>query len=104
MESPAWSVPLPQGAEPPYDVYVNAQPQHEGADYVIEGRWVRFTRPLRPQPQLGLGRRIMLGIGIGVYGDLRGDVVDIGYRAGGTTQVATGLPIIPPADTGGTGS
>jgi hypothetical protein len=39
----------------------------------------------------------MLAIGIGVYGDLRGDVVDIGYRVGGTTRVATGLPIIPPA-------
>jgi hypothetical protein len=100
MGSPAWSVPLPQGAEPPYDVYVNAQQQQQGADYVIEGRWVRFTRPLRPQPPLSLGRRIMLAIGIGVYGDLRGDVVDIGYRAGETTQVATGLPIIPPS--GGT--
>lgn len=97
MGSPAWSVPLPQGAEPPYDVYVNAQSQREGTDYIVEGRWVRFTAPLRPQPTLGFGRRMMLAIGIGVYGDLRGDVVDIGYRVGGTTQVATGLPIIPPA-------
>jgi hypothetical protein len=96
MGSPAWSVPLPQGAEPPFDVYVNAQPMRDGADFVIEGRWVRFTTPLRPQPELGLGRRIMLAIGIGVYGDLRGDVVDIGYRACGTKQLATGLPIIPP--------
>ena len=96
MGSPTWSVPLPQGAEPPYDVYVNAQPKQEGSDYVVEGRWVRFTAPLRPQPELGLGRRIMLALGIGVYGDLRGDIVDIGYRAGGTKQLATGLPIIPP--------
>lgn len=97
MGSPAWSVPLPQGAEPPFDVYVNAQLKEEGADYVIEGRWVRFTAPLHPQPSLGLGRRMMLAIGIGVYGDLRGDVVDIGYRVGRTAQVATGLPIIPPS-------
>ena len=100
MGSATWSVPLPQDAEPPYDVYVNAQPKHEGADYVIEGRWVRFTTPLRPQPELGLGRRVMLAIGIGVYGDLRGDIVDIGYRAGGAKQLATGLPIIPPTSNG----
>ena len=93
-----WSVPLPAGAEPPYEVYVNGQPQREGVDYTIEGRWVRFTAPLKPKVELGLGRRIMLGIGIGVYGDLRADAVDVSYRAGGTTHLASGLPIIPPQE------
>ncbi len=97
MPEPAWSVPLPPGAEPPYEVYVNAQRRAEGVDYTVEGRWLRFRAPLRPQPDLGLGRRIMLAIGIGVYGDLRGDTVDVSYRSGGTTHLASGLPIIPPA-------
>lgn len=96
MTEAVWSVPLPAGAEPPYSVFVNAQPRQEGVDYVVEGRWLRFTTPLKPQPRLGPGRRLMLALGIGVYGDLRGDVVDVSYRAGGLSALASGLPIIPP--------
>ena len=98
MSEPVWSVPLPADAEPPYEVYVNGEPKREGVDYTVEGRWVRFTTPLKPKVETGLGRRIMLGIGIGVYGDLRADSVDISYRAGGTTRLATGLPVIPPQE------
>jgi hypothetical protein len=96
--SRVWSVPLPPGAEGPYEVYVNGRRAVEGDEYTIEGRWVRFSTPLRPKVQLGLGRRIMLGIGIGVYGDLRADVVDVSYRAGGLTQLANDLPVIPPTE------
>jgi hypothetical protein len=38
----------------------------------------------------------MLGMGIGVYGDLKGDVVDVSFRRNGQTELASGLPIIPP--------
>lgn len=77
------AVPLPAGAEPPIRVYVNGEEWSEGADFAIEGGSVRFHRPLRAQPPLGLGRKIMLSLGIGVYGDLRGDTLDLQYRVGG---------------------
>lgn len=97
MSEPTWSVALPAGAEPPFDVYVNGERRTAGTDYTVEGRWVRFSSPLKAQPPLGLGRRIMLGMGIGVYGDLKGDVVDVSYRAKGVNVLASGLPIIPPS-------
>jgi hypothetical protein len=31
----------------------------------------------------------MLAIGIGVYGDLKGDTLDLGYRQGGATRTTT---------------
>ena len=96
MSLPVWSVALPPDADPPYDIYVNGERRTVEADYTIEGRWVRFSIPLKPQPALGLGRRIMLGMGIGVYGDLKGDVVDVSFRRHGRTELASGLAIIPP--------
>jgi hypothetical protein len=103
-EGPVWSVPLPEGAEPPYQVYVNGEPRTEGEDYTVEGRWLRFTSRLVPRPKLGGGRRLMLLMGIGVYGDLKGDVIDLQYHAGGARQLASGLPIIGPQETGPAGS
>jgi len=91
-----WSVALPPGAEPPYRVWVNGEPREEGVDYAVEGRWLRFGAPLSARPKLGFGRRILLLIGIGVYGDLKGDTVDLSYTAGGQPQHATNLTIIPP--------
>ena len=96
MAALVWSVALPPDADAPYDVYVNGARRTQDVDYTVEGRWVRFTTPLKPQPALGLGRRIMLGIGIGVYGDLTGDVVDVSFRRNGRTELASGLPIIAP--------
>jgi hypothetical protein len=101
VSTPVWSVALPPDADPPYDVYVNGERRTPGVDYTVEGRWVRFTTPLKPQPALGLGRRIMLGMGIGVYGDLTGDVVDVSFRRHGQSELASGLPIIPPLSPGG---
>lgn len=98
MKNPVWSVALPAGAEPPFDVYVNGERRTPNIDYTVEGRWVRFSHPVKAQPPLGLGRRIMLGIGIGVYGDLKGDVVDVSYRLNGVSLLASNLPIIPPDD------
>jgi hypothetical protein len=97
-QRPIWSVPLPEGAEPPYQVFVNGEPRNEGDDYTVEGRWLRFTSRLVPRPKLGAGQRLMLLIGIGVYGDLKADVVDLQYHAGGTPRLASNLPIIPPQE------
>lgn len=76
------AVPLPAGAEPPIRVFVNGEEWTEGTDFAVEGNLVRFHRTLRAQPPLGLGRKVMLAIGIGVYGDLKGDTLDLGYRQG----------------------
>ena len=80
------AVPLPPGAEPPIRAYVNGEEWSEGTDFTVEGGVVRFHRTLRAQPPLGLGRKIMLAIGIGVYGDLKGDTLDLGYHQGGALR------------------
>jgi hypothetical protein len=80
------AVPLPAGAEPPIRVYVNGEEWSEGTDFTVDEGAVRFHRTLRAQPPLGLGRKIMLGIGIGVYGDLKGDTLDLAYQQGGALR------------------
>lgn len=102
MNAPVWSVPLPPDAGPPFEVYVNGERRNPDVDYTIQGRWVRFTTPLNPQPPLGFGRRLMLAIGIGVYGDMKGDVVDVSFQRNGRPDLASGLPILPPSTAGDT--
>ena len=83
------SVLLPAGAEAPVLVYVNGEQWTEHTDFRIDGGVLRFMRPLKGQPRLGVGRSVMLAIGIGVYGDLKGDQLDIQYRAGSRTLAAS---------------
>lgn len=83
------AVALPAGAEPPVRVYVNGGERREGVDFALEGGTIRLLRPLRAQPRLGLGRKVMLAIGIGVYGDLRGDTLDVSFTRGGRTEMAS---------------
>ncbi|HSJ73339.1 MAG TPA: hypothetical protein VK904_03405 [Miltoncostaeaceae bacterium] len=92
-------VALPAGAEPPFRVYVNGEERAEGEGFAVEGGTLRFTPPLRAQPPLGLGRKLLLGIGIGVYGDLKGDTLDIQYQAGGRARVVT-IPLTPEGEGG----
>jgi hypothetical protein len=87
-------VVLPAGAEPPIRVYVNGEERREGDGFVHDGGALRFTPPLRAQPPLGLGRKILLGIGIGVYGDLKGDTLDVHYRSAGQARTVT-IPLTP---------
>ena len=95
-ENLVYTVALPDGAEPPIRVFVNGAQRSEGADYVVEDGVLRFTPPLRAQPPLGLARKAMLAIGIGVYGDLRGDTLDVQYQRDGRPQTAS-LPLTPQA-------
>jgi hypothetical protein len=83
------SVLLPAGAEPPIRVYVNGEEWTEGTDFTVDGPVLRFSRPLRAQPKLGFGRSVMLAIGIGVYGDLKGDQLDVQYQSGGQARSAS---------------
>jgi hypothetical protein len=89
-----WRVPLPQGAEPPYRVFVNGVPQREGADYELHGRELHFTKPLEKE-RIGLGRWAAIFFGLwGHYG--KNDSVDVQYRLGGRETLSTGLEIVPP--------
>ncbi|MCU0307140.1 MAG: hypothetical protein MUE51_05105 [Thermoleophilia bacterium] len=87
-------VPVPEGAEPPFEVYVNGEPRREGEDFRVEGRWIELLTPARPRPRLGFWHKTLLLIGIGVYGDLRGDVVDVAFRRDGRRELASEVPII----------
>ena len=89
-----WSVPLPSDARPPFTVFVNGVPRREGEHYRVDGRWLRFAEELRPRTRVGLGRRLMLLAGIGVYGDLRADAVDVHWDGG--RRSAHGLEILAP--------
>ncbi|MGI9539670.1 MAG: hypothetical protein ACR2N6_05920 [Miltoncostaeaceae bacterium] len=86
---------LPEGATGPVEVFVNGSALVEGTDFIVEGVVLRFTPPLRAQPPLGLGRKIMLAIGIGVYGDLRGDSLDVHFRQAGRPQALTDVRLTP---------
>ena len=88
------SIALPPGAEAPIKVYVNGEEWSEGTDFAVEGPVLRFHRPLRAQPPLGIGRKVMLAIGIGVYGDLKGDTLDLQYRQAGETRMIS-VPLSP---------
>jgi hypothetical protein len=90
-----WSVPLPAGAELPIRVYVNGEERAEGTEFTVEGGRIRFDPPLKARPPLGLGRKMMLAIGIGVYGDLKGDSLDVRYTVGGEDRLATDVPLSP---------
>ena len=83
------SVLLPAGAEPPIQVYVNGEEWAEHTDFTVDVPYLRFLRPLKAQPKLGFGRSVMLAMGIGVYGDLKGDKLDVLYRSGDRTLSAS---------------
>lgn len=88
-------VGLPPGAQGPVRVFVNGEEWTEGKDFSVDEGAVRFRRALRPRPALGFGRSLMLSLGIGVYGDLRGDTLDLHYTVGGRPQMVN-VPLRAP--------
>jgi hypothetical protein len=90
-------VPLPQGAEPPYRVFVNGVPQTEGTDYRVVDDTLVFPRHLQKEGKLGIGR--WTAIFLGLFGTYRqNDSVDVQYRLGGREQLATYLDIHHPGE------
>ena len=92
-------VALPADAQPPIRVYVNGEELAEGERFVVDGHALRFAPPLHAQPPLGWWRKVLLGIGIGVYGDLKGDTLDLQYRSAGQARVVT-IPLTPEGEGG----
>ncbi len=95
MPEPIWSVPLPADADGQVELFVNSV-RVPPEEYTVEGRWIRVRRPIRTPPPLGFWRRFVLGIGIGVYGDLKGDQVDLQYRSGNEKRFVAHAQVIPP--------
>ncbi|MFZ1996700.1 MAG: hypothetical protein WAU75_21480 [Solirubrobacteraceae bacterium] len=89
-----WSVTLPPGVRPPFEVYVNGVRQELGADYRISEGEVLFERELVSQ-KLGLWAWFMGFWGIGTY--KRNDEVDVRYEVDGAPTVAHALKITPPS-------
>jgi hypothetical protein len=97
--SKRWTVPLPRGAEPPYQVFVNGVPQTEGVDYEVRGHALSFTRHLEKEGKLGGVR--WAGIFLGLFGTYRkNDSVDVQYTQNGRQRLATYLDIVPPSGRG----
>jgi len=90
-----WLVRLPEGAEPPYKVFVNGVPQTEGVDYTVQKRHLVFAKALAKEGRLGFWRWFLMFLSIaGTY--RRNDSVDVQYHLQGETRVATGLDIQGP--------
>lgn len=95
MADQLWRVPLPRGAESPFEVFVNGVPQTEGSDYTVAGRELLFTQELSKEGHLGFWR--WTAIFLALFGTYRkNDSVDLKYRLNGRVTLATGLDILAP--------
>jgi hypothetical protein len=91
----AWVVPLPSSVQEPFEVFVNGVLQARGRDYEVNGRELRFEKPLAKEGRLGTIRWLSIFLGIaGTY--RKNDSIDVVYESGGQRRVASALPIIPP--------
>lgn len=78
-----WWTTLPAGAESPISVFVNGTELKEGDGITVRDGRIYFDTPLHARPAMGFGRQFMLALGIGVYGDLKGDTIDIQFMRNG---------------------
>lgn len=85
---------LPRGAERPVTVFINGVEQVEGPDYEIRGREIVFSRPILKEEKLSALRWLSMLIGVvGTY--RKHETVDIEYRYGGQTKLASDISILP---------
>jgi hypothetical protein len=86
-------VRLPAGAKPPIVVYINGVRQREGQDYRVERGHVVFDRQIVKE-QVSGGRWLAMFLGLfGSYG--KNEVVDVEYRRGDRTELASDAKILP---------
>jgi hypothetical protein len=85
---------LPRGAERPITIFVNGVEQVEGTDYEIRGREIVFSRSILKEEKLSTLRWLTMLIGVvGTY--RKHEMVDIEYRSGGQTKLASDVAIMP---------
>ncbi len=86
-------VKLPRGAAPPFTVFINGIEQREGADYMVEGEEIVFTRPIVKE-KLGTGR--WLAMYLGLFGTYRKDeTIDLQFSRDGKVQLVSDLAVVP---------
>jgi hypothetical protein len=84
-------VRLPEGAQPPFAVFVNGVEQSEGDDYAVRAGEVVFTRELVKE-KVGTGR--WLAMYLGLFGTYRkNETVDLQFQRGGRTELISDLPV-----------
>lgn len=85
-------VPLPENAQPPFEIFVNGITQREGHDYDRHGDDLYFYAPIRREGKLGFIR--WLSITLAVAGTYRqNDSVDVTFTRDGKRLIETGRPI-----------
>jgi hypothetical protein len=88
------AVRLPNGVQPPIDVYVNGVPQHEGEDYALRDGVLEFSRELAQEGHVSTWRWLVGAFGIGTY--RKHDSVDVRYTLpDGRAMVAENLSVEP---------
>jgi hypothetical protein len=84
-------VRLPEGAEPPFAVFVNGIEQSEGDDYAVRAGELVFARELVKE-KVGTGR--WLAMYLGLFGTYRkNETVDLQFQRGGRTELVSDLPV-----------
>ena len=85
----ATRVRLPADVQRPFQVFLNAVEQREGADFVVRDGMLVFERELNRE-KVGVGRWTSMVLGIaGSYG--KDDSVDVVYEVDGKPTVAAKL-------------
>jgi hypothetical protein len=82
---------LPDGAAPPFAVFINGVEQVEGRDYEIGDGAIVFTRQILKE-KIGTSR--WLAMYLGLWGTYRkNETVDLQYVRDGRTELGSDLPV-----------
>ena len=86
-------VRLPRGAEEPIRVFINGVEQPRGEAWDVRDGVIAFTRPIIKE-EVTPGR--WMAMYLGLFGTYRkNETVDVEYRLGGETKLASDLEILP---------
>ncbi len=92
-------VSVPDSAASPIRAYVNGTERVEGDGIRIEGGRIYFDPPLRVPLGTSFGAKMLLSFGVGVYGDLKGDALDLQFMRDGAQQWVTNVPFTATGET-----
>jgi hypothetical protein len=88
-------VALPNGAQPPYTVFINGIEQDPGS-YRIEDGEIDFGRPIVKE-KVGASR--WLAMYLGLWGTYRkNETIDLQFTRNGKLELRSDLPVIPYAE------
>ena len=84
-------IKLPEGAAPPFVVFINGVEQVEGSDYELRDGSIVFTRQIIKE-KIGTSR--WLAMYLGLWGTYRkNETVDLQYVRDGSTELGSDLPV-----------